>query len=236
MNPEGSNQSMLTETMTVLERVWMLHVLRSLEKTQSLRVLRSIAFVLDGPLAVFGAPAWISTAIMKELQRINKVARETFNDPNFNLMLIGIEKSGSFVEHLEQLDKGLDGQCDALPKQSAVLLTDSYIKQRIIFSKSPQAYGHNTYFGRKAFYKTRSGSLIVFSTPFLDDANQDLDVAEPAQFPRLADTMRLLDRMASARYRNSLTNIISAHAEAAIPLNLGKKVLEKLASRLMNVL
>jgi hypothetical protein len=45
--------------------------------------------------------------------------------------------------------------------------------------------------------------------------------------------MQLLDKLVSARYRNSLMPIISAHAEAAIPLTLGKNVLEKLARKLM---
>jgi hypothetical protein len=233
MNPEGSNQSMLTETMTVLERVWIVHILRSLEKASLLSAVRRMAFVLDGPLAVFGAPAWMSTAIMKELRRLNKAARVALNDPTFNLMLVGIEKTGNFVEHLEQIEKGPEGHGDTLPKQAAVLLTDAYIKQRIIFSKSEAPYGRNTYYGRKAFYKTASGSLIVFSTPFLEDAHQDLTTADPSQFPRLADLMQLLDKLVSARYRNSLMPIISAHAEAAIPLTLGKNVLEKLARKLM---
>jgi len=233
MNPEGSNQSMLTETMTVLERVWIVHVLRALEQAKLLPVLRRMAIVLDGPLAVFGSPAWLSNAIIIELARLNQAARVALNDPNFNLTLIGIEKTGNFVEHLTQLELGPKGEGNALPKQAAVLLTDAYIKQRILFSKSQGQYGRNTYFGRKAFYKTSSGSLIVFSTPFLAPEHRDLQTAEPSQFPRLADAMNLLDRLVSARYRNSLLPIISAHAEAAIPLNLGKNVLEKLAKQLM---
>jgi len=51
---------------------------------------------------------------------------------------------------------------------------------------------------------------------------------------RLADAMSLLDKLVSARYRNALTPLISAHAEAAIPMNLGKRVLEKLARQLMS--
>jgi hypothetical protein len=39
----------------------------------------------------------------------------------------------------------------------------------------------------------------------------------------------LLDELISSRYPNSLQPIVAAHAEASIPFNLGKKVLERLA-------
>lgn len=233
MQPTGSNQSVFTETMSVLERIWIIHILRTLEQKGWLPSLKRLAIVLDGPLAVFGAPAWLSTAIFGELQRINGVTRRALNDPSFNILMLGVEKSGAFVQHLTDLDKGPKGEMDALPRQSVWLLTDQYIKQRIIFSDSDRDYGRNTYFGRKFFYKTSSGSLIVASVPFLHEDHRDLKRAEPQQFPRLADSVQLLDQLVSAQYRNSVTALISAHAEAAIPLHLGTKVLEKLARQLM---
>jgi hypothetical protein len=233
MKPEGSNQSMFTETMTVLERIWIIHFLRMLEQEQLLPVLKRLAIVLDGPLAVFGAPAWLSTTIEAELKRINEAVKEAVRDEEFELLFIGIEKSGNFMEHLTNLDKGPSGELDALPRQTAMLLTDDYIKQRIVFSNSDRQYGRNTYFGRKVFYKAASGALIVVNTPFLREDHKDLGRAEVSQFPRLADSMSLLDKLVSSRYRNSIMPIISAHAEAAIPMNLGKRVLEKLAKQLM---
>ncbi len=234
MNPEGSNQAMLTETMSVLERVWVIHFLRTLEREKLLPVLQRLAIVVDGPLAVFGAPAWLSSAIKIELARINNAAKKAIGDNNFDLLMFGVEKTGAFMEHLTNIDKGPKGEGNALPNQSAFLLTDDYIKQRIRFSNSERMYGRNTYFGRKAFYKTASGALIVINSPFLNEDHSDLKCAEVSQFPRIADTMKLLDTLVSARYRNSVTPLISAHAEAAIPLNLGRRVLEKLAQQLMS--
>jgi hypothetical protein len=56
-----------------------------------------------------------------------------------------------------------------------------------------------------------------------------LQSVTPADFPRLADILNLLDKLASSRYPNSISPLISAHAEAAIPLNLGKRILEDIA-------
>ena len=122
---------------------------------------------------------------------------------------------------------------DFLAPQTAIILTDAYIKERIIFSVSDSVYGRNTYFGRKVLYKAKSGALMVSACPSSTKIYLIPRRAELEQFPRLADAMSLLDKLVSARYRNSVTPIISAHAEAAIPLNLGKRVLEKLARKLM---
>jgi len=233
MKPDSSNISALTQVISVLEKLWFIHFLRTLEKEKLLPVLQRMAIVIDGPLAVFDDPAWLSTIIRKELHRLNEEARKAIRDDRFDLLILGIEKSGAFVEHFTEIDKGPNGEMDFLPRQTAILLTDDYIKQKIIFSNSDREYGRNTYFGRKILYKAKSGALIVATTPFLNEDHSDIKRADVDQFPRLADAMNLLDKLVSARYRNSVTPIISAHAEAAIPLNLGKRVLEQLARQLM---
>jgi hypothetical protein len=150
------------------------------------------------------------------------------------LLLIGVEKTGAFVQHFEHLDKKESGEFGAFPKQSVGLLSDSYIKQNIIFSESENLYGSATYFGRKILYKTKSGSRIVATIPFLSEDHKDTRTAEPSQYPRLADAIGLLDQIVSSRFPNAVVPLVSANAEAAIPLRLGKKVLEKLAKELMS--
>lgn len=231
MAPAGSNGDIFSEIMQVLERLWVVHVLRSLEQKGWLSTLSRLAVVIDGPLAVFGQPAWLSQAIAQELARINKKALQETGGPG--LLMVGVEKSGLFVNHLQQLDTNEHGIEGVLPKREAFLISDAYIKQNIIFSDSDKTYGQHTYFGRKFFYKTASGASIVASVPFLNEDHRDMNRAEPDQFPRLKDALALLDQLASSRYPNSLAPLISAHAEAAIPLNLGEKILAEIARKLM---
>ena len=229
MLPDSANGQIFGEIMQVLERVMVIHVLRFLEQKQCLDLLCNMGFVIDGPLAVFGQPAWLSAAIWHELSRINKIAKPYTNGQD--LLMIGVEKSGSFVDHFERIDQDTDGVSGAYPSQRASLLTDEYIKKHIIFSDSSKPYGASTYFGRKFFYKTASGARLVASLPFLDDSHRDMSRAEPDQYPRLADSLGLLDQLVSSRYPNSISPLISAHAEAAIPLNLGSSVLEELVEK-----
>lgn len=231
MNPAGTNGALFAEIMQVWERVWVIHFLRTLERKGWLSSLRRIAIILDGPLAVFGHPAWLSSAIEQELQRLNEAVRAATGGQD--LLLLGIEKGGVFADHFLELDRNPDGSPDRFPLQTVGLLDDAYIKRNIIFSKSERPYGRQTYFGRKFFYKTRTGALIVGVLPHLREGDDDLSRAEAEQYPRLADALSLLDELVCVRYPNSLSALVAAHAEAAIPLHLGNDILGQLARRLM---
>ena len=198
--------------------------------TATLSHLANLAIVLDGPLAVFGHPAWLGPAIGRELRRINEAAREVIGR---DLLLVGVEKSGAFVDHFETLDTPIrrtNGKARFEP-QTAILLTNEYIRDHIAIGNKP--FGEDTYFGRKLFYKTASGARIVASLPFLTEDARDLLRGDARHFPRLADAMSLIDVTFSARFPNAVAPLVSAHAEAAIPLNLGREVLERLARSLM---
>jgi len=221
---------MFAEIMQVYERVWIVHILRTLEAKGWLSSLGRVAFVLDGPLALFGHPAWVSQAISKELMRLNGAVRDATGGRD--ILLLGIEKTGMFVDHFTALDLDAKTNTARFANQSVLLLTDEYIHKNVIFSKGKE-YGKDTYFGRKLFYKTKSGARLVATLPYLEDDHRDLSRADASQFPRLADAMSLMDQVVSSRYPNALMPLVSAHAEAAIPLHLGRKVLEELAKTLM---
>jgi hypothetical protein len=46
--------------MQVWERILLIHLLRWFERRGLLEQIAKIAFILDGPLAMFGHPAWLS--------------------------------------------------------------------------------------------------------------------------------------------------------------------------------
>jgi hypothetical protein len=226
MNPSGLNGELFGQIMSTLEKLWFMNVLRSFEKLGYLAFLQQTAFMLDGPLAVFSTSSWLTKVIEKELHRINEVQKKITGQ---DMMIIGIEKSGSFFNHFIDIDTSREGVPDVFPNQSALLLDDDYIKKNIIFSTSEKPYGKDTYFGRKFFYKTATGQKIVPVVAWFYDWQKDLKTANPEQFTRLNDVMTVLDKLASNRYPNSLSPIIAAHAEAAIPLNIGTHLIEDIA-------
>jgi hypothetical protein len=226
----GTNGEAFGEVMQVWERVLLIHLLRAFERQGLLAQAHRLAFFVDGPLALFGHPAWLSAAISTELQRLNtEVQRLTGQD----LVIVGIEKTGTFVTHFDEVDETEEAGKQRFEPRNYFLPTDDYIKKRIIYSDSPKPYGKDTYFGRKFFYKTKSGARIVASIPFLTDEQDTLDSDDIGLYPSFATVCELLDKLVSCRYPNALSPLVSAHAQAAIPLHLGAKVLEQLAHALM---
>ena len=203
--------------------------MRCFERKKWIDDLTSLAFFLDGPLAVFGHPAWLSACISAELKRLNALL---FKQTGKELFIVGIEKSGAFVSHFDDIDKTETGE-PRFPPRSFLFPTDQYIKDRIIFSNSTKRYGADTYFGRKLFYKTASGARIVASIPFLTDAQDTLATDDVTLYPQFGKVCSMLDKLVSSRFPNSVSPIVSAHAHAAIPLELGAKVLQQLARALM---
>ena len=215
--------------MQVWERVLLVHLLRWFERQNLLEKIAKIVFILDGPLAMFGHPAWLSPIIKKELKRLNALVRaKTGSD----ILIIGIEKSGSFVTHFEEIDQTQTGE-PLFPPRSYDLLTDQYIKDRVIFSISDKPYGQDTYFGRKFFYKAKSGARIVGTIPMLDAAQDDITKDDITKYPSFSTVCAVLDKLVSSRFPNSVGPVITAHSHAAIPLVLGTKVLEQLAKALV---
>lgn len=221
----GNNGAAYAEFMQVVERAWLIHFLRTLERRDLLGVLKKTAFVLDGPLAIFGHPAWLQYAIQKELQRLNGIARSRNGQ---DIALVGIEKGGAFAEHLLMLDQKANGTPNKIEAGTLFLIDDKYIKENIIMSASDRPYGDQTYFGRKFFYKSKNGALVVGSTPYLHDGDDDLSRAEEGQHPRLADIVKLLDALISSRYPNATVPLVEAHAQAAIARGLNAQIIERL--------
>lgn len=197
-------------------------------------ILSRLAVIIDGPLAVFGRPGWLSRAIGRELYRINKtLKKKTGRD----LLIIGIEKSGIFVDHLAKLchEEEASGENSIkIPKGAVLLPTDDYIRRFVVYSKNTHPYGDVTYFGRKLFYHTNSGAQIVATLPFLKPEDRNLNTSEISQFPRLGDALHLFDLIGSSRYPNGLVPISLAHAGASISRRFGGKVLEELAARFVH--
>jgi hypothetical protein len=225
----STNGEAFGEVIQVWERMLLIHLLRWFERRKVLDRVTKIAFILDGPLAMFGHPAWLSPWIKTELGRLNQIVRSSTGE---DLLIIGVEKSGAFVTHFEEVDKTESGQ-PYFPIHSYALLTDEYIKQRIVYSVSDKPYGNDTYFGRKFFYKANSGARITATLSILDPAQDDISKDDVNLYPSFGRICTLLDKLVSSRFPNAVGPIVSAHSHAAIPLTLGSKVLEQLARALM---
>lgn len=228
MKPSGTNGEMYGQIQETIKKIQLIHLLRSFEQKEDwFGTLGHIAFFLEGTLAVFSASSWLAKCFRIELERINSKVKE---HSGLDLLILGVERTGNFVNHFTDIDTKKDGGDDNFPNQSVFLLTNDYIKNNIVLNDGEDyIYLKDTSFGRKFFYKTKSGYRIVPSIATFSSYQSEIKTAFPAQFPRLGDCLVLFDKLVSTRYNNSVMPLATAHAEATIPLNLGQAIFDDIA-------
>ncbi len=221
---EQGNATALGRLMTVLEHITLIAYLHFLNQRQS-RVLGSVGFILDGPLALFGPQAWLHTPIRAFFSNLEDgLRRNSLGCP----IVVGIEKSGQFADHASAIE-------GRVQRQRLMCLPDDYIYRHILtFRAAPgAAFGRDTYYGQKFYYKTAQGQMLTMTIP-----KRAADVANPHEvthYPLLPATLALLDRLGTSLYEHALIPVALAHSFASIPLRTGSKVLTLLSRELLGL-
>jgi hypothetical protein len=224
VSEEHGNATSLGRLMTVLEHVTLVAYLYFLSQRQP-RVLGSVGFVLDGPLALFGPQAWLHTPILAFLNALEaSLAEKSFGSP----IVVGIEKGGQFADHAAAI-------ADRIPRGRLMRLPDDYIYRHILtFRAAPNtAFGRDTYYAQKFFYKTIQGKMTTITIPKRMPPATPPD--DPMHYPILGSALALLDRLGTSLYEDALIPVALAHSYASIPLRTGSKVLTLLSRELLGL-
>ncbi|WP_029265799.1 DNA double-strand break repair nuclease NurA [Virgibacillus alimentarius] len=138
---------------TLMEQIFIIHIIKLMLQTKS-SLLNETMFIKDGPLAFFGQTA-----------NMHKLMREMINYliDKRNLFLIGLEKSGSFVEHADKIK-------NKLKKGEALLLDNNYIYKYILPGKADpeNPYASTSYYSGKVIYKDNNERIYVATLPTKD--------------------------------------------------------------------
>ncbi len=130
----------------LLEQFILIYILRSLVRDNP-SSLKQVLFIIDGPLAFFGQTA----NMHRPMQRLIEYLFD-----NHELHLAGLEKSGAFVEHADEIMR-------RLKPNSVLLLDNTYIHKYIVPGKADptKTYGRSTYFGNKVIFKSGDDRTYV---------------------------------------------------------------------------
>ncbi|MUN90935.1 hypothetical protein [Enterococcus gallinarum] len=195
----------------VLEHFMLLSLLRDIyEKQPSL--LEKTLFVKDGPLGFFGQTA-----------NIHKLFRELlvyFEKEKRNINMVGVEKSGLFVEHALMIE-------DAVPDHSALFLSNQYINSNIKPTNNlNKQYAPSSYYSGKMIFKAQKGYVYVASIP--SKSNSYYDSGSISEL--IGDVEKILSTLAllkSNSYENSLLPISVINQAVSISQKPGVSILEK---------
>lgn len=227
----ASNQTALNRLMNVLEHIFVAHYIRIIvEKnpTSYASVLDNMCFFVDGPLAVFGTPAWIHRCMMAYLEEVNTTMRQSgFSD----IKVLGLMKTGYVVDYFKMISKYIeDGKIYCLEDE----VRYKYMNYN---DNPPKTFGSETYYGQDFLFKTRSGRLFVFNVPYPWGDKHDLDQfnrnkTEIGNYVNIGVYTRLLEDFECDLYENSVVPIALAHKYTAISMEPGSKVLDILSKRI----
>ena len=223
----GPNGQVFTLAQQVIEHLALVNILRYCEKAGNPAFIRDTAFVMDGPLALFGMSAWLRVWIGREIRRIH--LRYAHGD-HPGILLMGVEKTGQFLEHLKQLDwSDRDGPGAVIPDGTAMAPSKDYIHEHIVNRPlEAKDFGNQTYYGRKILYKNRKGQHSAITTPIVNASGQDKNCTDTEAFPRLGEALNILDDLSTYLYEDGFAPLVRAHAHAAIPLKAGTEILHQL--------
>jgi hypothetical protein len=224
-----SNGVALSRLMNVVEHLLPLHYLRYLHEN-SPESLSTMAFFVDGPLAIFGNSAWLNLAIMSYIHAVNS---DLVIRGHSKTLIIGLQKTGQVVDHVRLINK-------FIPESRLFPITDEYRFEYIVPGREkPKAggFGYGTYYGQDFIYKTPSGRVFVMALPYpfqvKDTTTFATAKAELSRYAELQRALALIAHFESDLYENAVIPIALAHRYTAISLSPGGRVLDILTRSAM---
>jgi hypothetical protein len=195
---------------TTIEQMILVHLIRTILRTKP-ALMEHILFIKDGPLAFFG-----QTANMHQPMR----ALVTFLFERHELYMAGLEKSGPFVEHADEI-AGL------LADGSVLILDDEYIYRYILPGKGRPAkpYGSSTYYSNKLIFKTTSGAMYVITVPTTESKPHPTE----SDLRNLRAILTNIEKLRCDMYDNSLIPVALVNKLVSLANHPSTRILQKFA-------
>ncbi len=218
---EGSNQSALGRLMSVVELLVLVGLATLLWEQSRYDLLPRTLFIVDGPLAVYGPPAKLRARALEYFQFMDA------GTPGDGPYLCGLEKTGAMVDFARQLAR------HEIVRPGELLVCDQEILARVTNATNVQAYGKETYWGRKFIYRALDGRVVVPTVMPAVGAPYDGNGGkpDPADYPTLSAILDVIDRTGSSMYVDGIIPVAAAHGRAAFPIGVGTDVLRLVASQ-----
>lgn len=216
----GDNTVAITRMMNCIEHLLLIAFIEQIFKADAL-ALSKMAFVMDGPLAIFGQPAKLHARIMEYLFNVNSRLADLKQEP---LLVMGLQKTGEVMDHANLINR-------FLPNGAFRILDDQYRNEFIKGSETPAAnFGNETYYGQDFLFKTERGRIFNFAVPYMV-ANKEGRFSE--QKIKVDSYGNLLVRACDFirhfeldLYESAIVPVALAHRHASISIVPGGKVLD----------
>lgn len=205
--------------MTMLEQLVLVHLFHSILERLKPNLMRNILFIKDGPLAFFGLVAPLYRP-MREL--VEHLLSEPGGQTGPMLRLVGLEKSGAFVEHAAAIQ-------DRIKPGSFMVIGDRYIRRYVVPGETGATYGQNTYYGQKVLFRAPGGEMHVATVP----ARTYMADPKPTDIPHLQEILALIAELRCSMYDNSLIPVALANKLVSLSDFPSQRILTTFARKLV---
>ena len=206
----------------LIEQMILVHFIRLIYRYQK-KLLNEFLFITDGPLSFAGPTANIH-APMRELCNWLK--------HNTSLFLVGLEKSGPFVDHAREIASP-QKKDPILQCGEYLLLSNEYIYKYIVPGDSSRMhYGSSSYYGGKVIFHSEHDQVLVLTVP-VPDKGSILD-PEKEDYANLEEVLVSIQKLKCDMYDDTTVPIAFANKLVSLANHPSKVLLEKFASSAMN--
>jgi hypothetical protein len=196
IDDEQGAGGIMSYLLTTLEQLVVVNIIRTLLSLKP-ATIREILLIKDGPLAFFGMTAPLRTPM---LELMSFLSNKDSGKPL--LCLVGLEKSGAFVEHAMLIEP-------KLKPGHYLMFTNDYIYRYVLPGdpSNPQPYGFNTYYGSKLVFKSARGDVFVATVPVVNAKIRD----NFENLQNAAEVLRVISELRCSMYDQALVPIVLAN-------------------------
>jgi len=204
----------------LIEQLVLVHFIRTIIRLRA-SLLNEFLFITDGPLSFSGQTA-----------NMNKPMRKLCNYllDKENLFLVGLEKSGAFVDHAQEICI-LREEKRILQKSNYILLDNKYIYKYITQGDPSKPYARSSYYGGKVIFHSNDGQIFVLTVP----VPHEKVVMNPQEkdYKNLKGIMVNIQKLRCDMYDDSIIPIALANKLVSLANHPSKVLLEKFATKTM---
>jgi len=170
--------------MSVFEMTLILTLFRYAHENRRASMLSEYLFIKDGSLALFSRLDDFSYKKVRPF--IQALHKASMKKKKSYINLVGLEKSGMFIEHLVNME-------DKINDNTLIIPNLSYIK-KYITGDTVSVFGENTYFGIKMIYKYDNSLSFIVDFPLpciLQNNNKCKKYIDYIKAPKANDFLNL---------------------------------------------
>ena len=151
-----------------------------------------------------------------------------FLSKNKKINLVGVETSGSFVDHAKQI-------VDKLEPGQVFLLNNKHIYTYIqVGDHKQQQYGSTSYYSGKFIYKSLDERVYVLTLP-VENHNTYYNQPELSDLKNISEILMNVDKLRCDIYENALIPIAIANKLISLSNHPSSDILERFAKKSMGI-